>query len=220
MTTLEIEENNSNPSLSENISTDEDINKNSKNNYIPINKSISEDDIPSQNSLSISPKNKTKKIDIKNDRYPYCIVWTPIPLITYLIPSIGHTGICTSSGIIHDFAGSYSISIDNFSFGNVTKYIQLNLTKEEQKVWDDAIIKADEIYSNEEHNLCLNNCHSHVAYALNLINYKGYNKYTMVHIWWMLILKGKYTGFLGFFKSYIGFIIICLFVYLFRKLAN
>ena len=220
MTTLEIEENNSNPSLSENISTDEDINKNSKNNYIPINKSISEDDISSQNSLSISPKNKTKKIDIKNDRYPYCIVWTPIPLITYLIPSIGHTGICTSSGIIHDFAGSYSISIDNFSFGNVTKYIQLNLTKEEQKVWDDAIIKADEIYSNEEHNLCFNNCHSHVAYALNLINYKGYNKYTMVHIWWMLILKGKYTGFLGFFKSYIGFIIICLFVYLFRKLAN
>ena len=220
MTTLEIEENNSNPSLSENISTDEDINKNSKNNYIPINKSISEDDIPSQNSLSISPKNKTKKIDIKNDRYPYCIVWTPIPLITYLIPSIGHTGICTSSGIIHDFAGSYSISIDNFSFGNVTKYIQLNLTKEEQKVWDDAIIKADEIYSNEEHNLCLNNCHNHVAYALNLINYKGYNKYTMVHIWWMLILKGKYTGFLGFFKSYIGFIIICLFAYLFRKLTN
>ena len=220
MTTLEIEENNSNPSLSENISTDEDINKNPKNNYIPINKSISEDDIPSQNSISISSKNKTKKIDIKNDRYPYCIVWTPIPLITYLIPSIGHTGICTSSGIIHDFAGSYSISIDNFSFGNVTKYIQLNLTKEEQKVWDDAIIKADEIYSNEEHNLCLNNCHSHVAYALNLIKYKGYNKYTMVHIWWMLILKGKYTGFLGFFKSYIGFIIICLFAYLFRKLTN
>ena len=220
MTTLEIEENNSNPSLSENISTDEDINKNSKNNYIPINKSISEDDIPSQNSLSISPKNKTKKIDIKNDRYPYCIVWTPIPLITYLIPSIGHTGICTSSGIIHDFAGSYTISIDDFSFGNVTKYIQLNLTKEEQKVWDDAIIKADEIYSNEEHNLCLNNCHNHVAYALNLINYKGYNKYTMVHIWWMLILKGKYTGFLGFFKSYIGFIIICLFAYLLIKLRN
>ena len=218
MTTLEIEENNSNPSLSENISTDEDINKNSKNNYIPINK-IS-DDIPSQNSISISSKNKTKKIDIKNDRYPYCIVWTPIPLITYLIPSIGHTGICTSSGIIHDFAGSYTISIDNFSFGNVTKYIQLNLTKNEQKVWDNAIKKGDEIYSNEEHNLCLNNCHSHVAYVLNLIKYKGKNNYTMVHIWWMLILKGKYTGFLGFFKSYIGFIIICLFVYLFRKLAN
>ena len=114
MTTLEIEENNSDPSLSENNTTDEDNNNNLKNNYIPINK-IS-DDIPSQNSISISSKNKTKKIDIKNDRYPYCIVWTPIPLITYLIPSIGHTGICTSSGIIHDFAGSYTISIDNFSF--------------------------------------------------------------------------------------------------------
>ena len=138
MTTLEIEEKNSNPSLSDNNSTNEDNNKNSNNNYIPINKTIS-DYLPSQNSLSFSPNNKTKKIDIKNNRYPYCIVWTPIPLITYLIPSIGHTGICTSSGIIHDFAGSYTISIDNFSFGNVTKYIQLNLTKNEQKVWDNAI---------------------------------------------------------------------------------
>ena len=219
MTTLEIEEKNSNPSSSDNISTNEDNNKNSKNNYIPINKTIS-DYLPSQNSLSFSPNNKSKKIDIKNNRYPYCIVWTPIPLITYLIPSIGHTGICTSSGIIHDFAGSYTISIDNFSFGNVTKYIQLNLTKNEQKVWDNAIKKGDEIYSNEEHNLCLNNCHSHVAYVLNLIKYKGNNNYTMVHIWWMLILKGKYTGFFGFFKSYIGFIIICLFAYLLIKLRN
>lgn len=22
------------------------------------------------------------EIDVKNDRYPYCVVWTPIPLLT------------------------------------------------------------------------------------------------------------------------------------------
>jgi len=220
MTTLEIEENKS-PSLSENITTDEENNKNLNNNYIPINKTIS-DYLPSQNSLSINSttnKNSTK-IDIKNNRYPYCIVWTPIPLITYLIPTIGHTGICTSSGVIHDFAGSYTISIDNFSFGNVTKYVQLKLTNNEKKVWDNALRKGDEIYSNEEHNLCTNNCHSHVAYVLNLVKYKGYSNYTMIHIWWMLILKGKYTGFIGFFNSYIGFIIVCFIVFLFMKLTG
>ncbi len=34
-------------------------------------------------------------IDIKKNRYPYCIVWTPLPLISYFLPIIGHTGICT-----------------------------------------------------------------------------------------------------------------------------
>lgn len=38
---------------------------------------------------------KNKRIDIKNQRYPFCIVWTPLPLISWFIPLIGHTGICT-----------------------------------------------------------------------------------------------------------------------------
>jgi len=35
------------------------------------------------------------KIDIDNQRYPYCIVWTPLPVISWFLPIIGHTGICT-----------------------------------------------------------------------------------------------------------------------------
>jgi len=35
-----------------------------------------------------------QKIDIKNNRYPYCIVWTPLPCISWFLPFIGHTGIC------------------------------------------------------------------------------------------------------------------------------
>jgi hypothetical protein len=34
-------------------------------------------------------------IDNVHDRYPYCIVWTPLPVISWIIPLIGHTGICT-----------------------------------------------------------------------------------------------------------------------------
>jgi hypothetical protein len=34
-------------------------------------------------------------IDKENNRYPYCIVWTPLPVISWIIPIIGHTGICT-----------------------------------------------------------------------------------------------------------------------------
>uniref|UniRef100_A0A3B4YE63 Transmembrane protein 222a n=1 Tax=Seriola lalandi dorsalis TaxID=1841481 RepID=A0A3B4YE63_SERLL len=50
------------------------------------------------------------KSDRKNSRYPYCIVWTPIPILSWVLPFIGHMGICTSSGVIRDFAGSYFVS--------------------------------------------------------------------------------------------------------------
>ena len=149
-----------------------------------------------------------RNIDLKSSHFPYCIVWTPIPLLTYLIPSIGHTGIGNSSGIIHDFAASFFVSVDDFAFGKPTKYIQLELTEQEKYDWDRAILKGDNRYNMEEHNIFMNNCHSHVAYVLNQLNYKGRNNYNMVSIWWMLITKGKYVSFCGFFKTYIGFLIV------------
>ena len=32
--------------------------------------------------------------DAKNARFPFSIVWTTLPLLSNLIPIIGHTGIC------------------------------------------------------------------------------------------------------------------------------
>ena len=47
------------------------------------------------------------KIDKSRNRYPYAIAWTPLPMITWLIPFIGHMGLCDSRGRVHDFAGPY-----------------------------------------------------------------------------------------------------------------
>lgn len=78
----------------------------------------SEDEIVKSSSLPQGPA-----IDVENHRYPYCIVWTPLPVITAIVPNIGHTGICTyqlyrlflnmnsSEGVIHDFAASHYISV-------------------------------------------------------------------------------------------------------------
>jgi hypothetical protein len=33
--------------------------------------------------------------DPKYHCYPFCIVWTPLPLISWFLPFIGHVGICT-----------------------------------------------------------------------------------------------------------------------------
>lgn len=61
------------------------------------------------------------RIDPENARFPYCIVWTPLPLISWFLPFIGHTGIATSDGVIHDFAGPYYVSIDDLAFGETHK---------------------------------------------------------------------------------------------------
>ncbi len=34
------------------------------------------------------------QMDFASDRFPFSIVWTPLPLISWILPFIGHTGIC------------------------------------------------------------------------------------------------------------------------------
>ena len=150
-------------------------------------------------------QNDIRRIDVSKNLYPFCIVWTPIPLISALFPFIGHTGVCTSDGLIHDFSGSYSITIDDMLFGSPTKYVKLEI--ENAKKWDENVEAADSKFREQTHNLCFNNCHSHVAEALTLENYQN-KTWNMVKIAWILVIKGKYTGFSGFLKSYIGFFIL------------
>lgn len=69
------------------------------------------------------------KIDPRRDRFPCCIVWTPLPLISWLVPFIGHVGICREDGVILDFAGPNFVCVDNFAFGAVARYIQINKKK-------------------------------------------------------------------------------------------
>mmetsp|Transcript_35203 Transcript_35203/g.78341 ORF Transcript_35203/g.78341 Transcript_35203/m.78341 type:complete len:238 (-) Transcript_35203:46-759(-) len=57
--------------------------------------------------------------------YPFSIVWSPIPLITWLMPCIGHMGVCNSEGVIYDFAGPFSVNEDQFLFGRPTRYLIL-----------------------------------------------------------------------------------------------
>lgn len=65
-------------------------------------------------------------IDPKRARFPCCIVWTPLPLLSWFIPFIGHIGICREDGVILDFAGPNFVCVDHFTFGAVVRYIQLN----------------------------------------------------------------------------------------------
>lgn len=149
-------------------------------------------------------------IDHHSRRYPFSIVWTPIPLLTWLFPFIGHMGVAMSSGIIRDFAGPYFVSEDDMAFGRPTKYWQLRpyLARGGQNGWDHAVTQASEEYKTRMHNLCCDNCHSHVAMALNLMQYDGSTKWNMVNLAVLMLVKGRYVSVAGFLKTWMPFMLV------------
>ena len=160
--------------------------------------------------MSTSSPVPEKPVDHDRQRYPYCIVWTPLPIITWLVPFIGHMGICTSAGVIRDFAGPYMVSEDNMAFGRPTIYWQLSPSKAESSAWDDAVRQASDEYGHRMHNLFCDNCHSHVARALNLMRYNGSSSWNMYKLGLLVILYGKFTGVGGFLKTWLPFMILSL----------
>ncbi|PPR97114.1 hypothetical protein GOBAR_AA23556 [Gossypium barbadense] len=68
-------------------------------------------------------------IDPSRERFPCCIVWAPLPVLSWLVPFIGHVGICREDGIILDFAGPNFVCVDHFTFGPVARYLQINKDK-------------------------------------------------------------------------------------------
>ena len=143
-------------------------------------------------------------------RFPLCIVWTPLPLITQIIPCIGHTGIGDSSGVIYDFAGPYFIGKDDLAFGETHKYVVLDLEGVTEEAFNDAIRKANVIYKRRMHNICCDNCHSHVARALNILRYKGRENYTMIDVWWMCLISGQYVACKHIFFTYMGWLLFAI----------
>lgn len=156
-------------------------------------------------------------INRNRNRYPYCIVWTPIPMLTWFFPFIGHMGICYSSGVIRDFAGPYYVSEDDMAFGNPTRYLQLNPMKVLRGDWDQSISAASDEYKTRMHNLCCDNCHSHVAMALNMMEYNGSTNWNMVTLAFRTFIFGKYVSACGFIKTWLPF---CLFIGIVITLAS
>lgn len=60
-----------------------------------------------------------------------------------------------SDGKIHDFAGSYYVSIDDMAFGEPYKYVEIEPTFKEGENWDDNLQICDNRFFNEEHNIFL-----------------------------------------------------------------
>uniref|UniRef100_A0A7N0TVV6 Uncharacterized protein n=1 Tax=Kalanchoe fedtschenkoi TaxID=63787 RepID=A0A7N0TVV6_KALFE len=170
---------------------------------------------------------EVSEINPKRARFPCCIVWTPIPVLSWLIPFIGHIGICREDGVILDFAGPNFVCVDNFTFGAVARYIQISKKQcsrllqdatcrsvderqqDERNVvtWDDAIRKSTQEYQHNSYNLLTCNCHSFVANNLNKLGF-GKGEWNVVNLATLIFLKGCWVDRTAMVRSFLPFILV------------
>uniref|UniRef100_A0A7S1BJ49 Transmembrane protein 222 n=1 Tax=Corethron hystrix TaxID=216773 RepID=A0A7S1BJ49_9STRA len=158
---------------------------------------------------------------------PYSIVWSPLHPITCLFPFIGHTGITDSRGVASDFQGTYSVGDrGRMAFGRATRFFPLDRGGEVPggaEEWDRNIEDANAEYRKRFHNIFCDNCHSHVANALNRVvpaQGDGFiwrilgKKFNMVNIAILMFFQGRFFSFGGALHQVIPMMIIILFFFL------
>ncbi|KAG7390033.1 hypothetical protein PHYPSEUDO_008995 [Phytophthora pseudosyringae] len=149
-------------------------------------------------------------VDPGADRFPFCVVWSPLPVITWVLPFIGHLGIADSKGVIHDFEGTNTIGRDNFLFGSPTRFVQLDVAPDQVTRWDEAVAKGSTTYGSHTYNFFLDNCHSYVAECLTQFPPSGRGTWNMVVLCFWMFLNGKYADVRGFFKTWLPFALVAL----------
>ncbi|KAK8971262.1 Protein REVERSION-TO-ETHYLENE SENSITIVITY1 [Platanthera guangdongensis] len=172
------------------------------------------------------------ELNPKTARFPCCVVWTPLPIISWLTPYIGHVGICREDGAILDFAGSNFVNVDNFAYGAVAKFLQLDRKQccfagslsshmcrqsyhhAERGVaisWDDALNICAQKYQHKSYNLFTCNCHSFVADCLNRLAYGGHFRWNLLNLTVLILWKGRWVHRISIFKSFFPFAaVICI----------
>lgn len=60
-------------------------------------------------------------------------------------------------------------------------------------------------HSKRMHNLCCDNCHSHVALALKRMRYAGVEAWNMVILCFWIFFAGRYVSVAGFFSQWLPF---------------
>ncbi|XP_042480869.1 protein RTE1-HOMOLOG-like isoform X2 [Macadamia integrifolia] len=164
------------------------------------------------------------QIDPKRARFPFCIVWTPLPVISWFLPFIGHIGICREDGVILDFAGPNFVCVDNFTFGAPARYIQLNREEccvspftdpeiperygHEMTTWDDALRKSTQEFQHHSYNLFTCNCHSFVANNLNRLGYGGTSRWNVVNLATFIFLKGHWVSKGAIVRSFLPSVLV------------
>lgn len=71
--------------------------------------------------------------------------------------------------------------------------MQLKVDAKQAAQWDEALKQANKCYRKRCHNLCCDNCHSHVAMTLRNFAYNGSNSHNMLTVWFYTVLRSRFV---------------------------
>ena len=102
------------------------------------------------------------------------------------------------------------------AFGAPTR--ALFVPQEDAERWDAAIREANEVYRGRMHNICCDNCHSHVANALNRMPARAYGieNWDMVKLALLVFVKGRFLSWMAVYQQFGPFAIILSLVLFFK----
>lgn len=148
-----------------------------------------------------------------------CIVWTPIPMLSWLCPAIGHVGVTDSKGCVYDFEGPYTIGRGCMLFGHPVQRWKVNV---DPKQWDDAIERISNKFTHINYNLITSNCHYYAAAVLQEAKVKQIPPFAgnwvdgaTVQIIYGLILHGRIKSFGGLIKTWLPFLLFLFLIFKF-----
>lgn len=172
------------------------------------------------------------EINPKVERFPCCLVWTPLPVVSWLAPFIGHVGICREDGVSLDFSGSNLVNVDEFAVGAVARYLQLDRKQccfpptlsghtciegyrhsefGTAMTWDDALQLSIRQFEHRTYNIFTCNSHSFVANCLNRLCYGGSMSWNVTNVAALILLKGHWVNSMSIIRSFLPFIVVvCL----------
>ncbi|PHT97874.1 Protein REVERSION-TO-ETHYLENE SENSITIVITY1 [Capsicum chinense] len=175
------------------------------------------------------------KIDPTKQKFPCCLVWTPLPVVSWLAPFVGHVAICREDGAIVDFSGDSMIRVGHLLYGDVARYYQMDrqqccfggyfgghTCKQSYQhaqfgraiSWDDAVQLSARNFVHRTFNIFSCNGHSFAANCLNRLSYGGSMHWNMINVGALIMFKGQWVDGWSILRSFVPLIVVVCYGYL------
>lgn len=113
-----------------------------------------------------------------------------VPTRYVFVPNITHVIVHANLRNVTRF----KVTKGRFMCGPPRRVWHLDVSKIDELDYNNAVDVSCRVYEGRMHNIVADNCHSHVAFALNNMKYGGRDDWNMVRVWWAIWTRGKWVS--------------------------
>lgn len=151
---------------------------------------------------------KDEFMKVEDEKNMASVVWCPIPIVSWIMPFVGHVGITLADGTTLDFSGPFLVTRDRMLFGTPTRNVKLSPMDAER--WNRCVQETETLYGSREYNFFTQNCHHFVVETLNLAEYRRKDDWNLLDVAWMCFIRGKHVGWKDTTRTWIPFLLVMI----------